>query len=111
MSKELLKRLPKGVADAINIFIRNVTREVGEVKVYLFGSYARGDWIEDSDIDLIVVSSRFRGTPLNDRLVMLRKLAPDTHAFEILAYTPEEFEKAKHSVVIEDAMEYWVELV
>jgi len=42
---------------------------------------------------------------------MLRKLAPDTHAFEILAYMPEEFEEVKHSVVIEDAMEYWIELI
>ena len=111
MSVELLKRLLKGVTDAVNTFMRNVVREIGEAKVYLFGSYARGDWVEDSDIDLIVVSSRFRGTPLHDRMVMLRKLAPDTRAFEILAYTPEEFDEVKHSVVIGDAMEYWIELI
>ena len=39
---ELLKRLLKGVTDAVNTFMRNVVREIGEAKVYLFRSYARG---------------------------------------------------------------------
>ncbi|MEM1607258.1 MAG: nucleotidyltransferase domain-containing protein, partial [Candidatus Bathyarchaeia archaeon] len=54
--ERLSKELPKSVLDAIKIFLENLVREVGEAEVYLFGSYARGDWIEESDIDLIVIS-------------------------------------------------------
>jgi len=110
--ERLSKELPKSVLDAIKIFLENLVREVGEAEVYLFGSYARGDWIEESDIDLIVISPRFRGLRMYDRMSMLRKLAPDTHGFEILAYTPEEFEIVKRSsVIIKDASEYWIRLL
>ncbi|MBS7634941.1 nucleotidyltransferase domain-containing protein [Candidatus Bathyarchaeota archaeon] len=97
--------------DALKVFLENLLKEIGDAEVYIFGSYARGDWVEDSDIDLVVISSRFRGVNMCDRMSMLRKLAPDTYAFEILAYTPEEFEVIKHSVVIGDAMEYWIKLL
>ena len=111
MLENLLKNLPKDVVDAINFFLKNLVKELNDVEVYLFGSYARGDWIEDSDIDLAVVSPKFKDMPICDRLTMLRRLAPDTHAFEILAYTPKELEEAKYSVLIGDAMEYWIKLL
>jgi len=109
--ERLSRELPKSVLDAIKIFLENLVREVGEAEVYLFGSYARGDWIENSDIDLIVISSRFRGMRMHERMSVLRRIAPDTHAFEIFAYTPEEFEIMKHSVIIGDAMEYWIKIL
>lgn len=84
--------------------------KVGEAKVYLFGGYARGGWVKDSDVDLIVVSSRFKGMSRRERMSILRRMAPDTYAFEVLAYTPKEFEKRKHSTVIGDAIEYWVRI-
>ncbi len=111
MLENLLKSLPKSVIDALKVFLENLLKEVGDAEVYIFGSFARGDWVEDSDIDLVVISSRFRAMNMCDRMSMLRKLAPDTYAFEILAYTPEEFEAIKHSVVIGDAMEYWIKLL
>jgi len=109
--EKLSRKLPQSVVDAINIFLKNLVEKIGDAEVYLFGSYARGDWIEDSDIDLVVISPRFGDTPLCDRMVMLRRLAPDIHAFEIFAYTPEEFEEAKYSIIIGDAMEYWIKLL
>lgn len=40
--------------------LRRLAGELGAV-VYLFGSYARGDFLLDSDVDIVVVSSRFEG--------------------------------------------------
>ena len=43
------------------------------LKVVLFGSYARGDWVEDpvgryfSDYDLLVIDARSRGVHVVDR--------------------------------------------
>lgn len=111
MLENLLEGLPKSVIEVLKAFLARLVKEIGDAEVYLFGSYARGDWLEDSDIDLIIISSRFRGMRMCDRMSMLRKLAPDTYAFEILAYTPEELEVIKHSVIVGDAMEYWIKLL
>ena len=43
--------------------LRRVKKEFC-AEVYLFGSYARGTHIVDSDIDIIVVSEEFRGQTL-----------------------------------------------
>jgi len=81
------------------------------VEAYLFGSYARGDRLSDSDIDLIVVSDGFKGLDLGRRHTLTRKLLPPGRGFEILTYTPEEFEEAKRrSIVIQDAAEYWIKI-
>ncbi|MCM1328914.1 MAG: nucleotidyltransferase domain-containing protein [Ruminococcus sp.] len=41
--------------------IRPIAENYNIDKVYLFGSYARGEAAEESDIDLIVSGSRLRG--------------------------------------------------
>jgi len=48
----------KNERDAIEAAIRMLKREFPIVKVILFGSKARGDHDEHSDIDLLVVASR-----------------------------------------------------
>ena len=41
----------------------------------------------------------------------MRKLLPHDRGFEILTYTPEEFEEAKRrSIVVQDAAEYWIRI-
>lgn len=65
-----------------------------DAEVYLFGSYARGNWLEDSDVDIVVVSKGFEGESLPRRVGEVRKLAPEDLAFEILPYTPEELREA-----------------
>lgn len=76
--------------------------------MYLFGSFAKGDWLEDSDIDIIVVSEKFEGKPMPERVNAIRKLASDNLAFEILAYTPKELEEAiTKSTIVQEASTYW----
>lgn len=77
--------------------------------VFLFGSYARGDVREDSDVDLIVLSKDFEQTPFMERMILLSRLrrkAPKTLevAMDIFGYTPEEFEELdKESVIMRQA--------
>ncbi len=54
----------------------------------LVGSYARGDFNLWTDVDVILVSDTFKGSPL-DRLRML-----DTPpAYQVVPLTPEEFKR------------------
>lgn len=47
--------------DSIRILIQPVARKYGLEKVYVFGSYARGEASPDSDIDLSIEGGSFKG--------------------------------------------------
>jgi len=62
-------------------------------KYYLFGSHARGTADENSDIDLIVISSDFSQMPDWERWEILGKaVAKIMEPIEPLAFTPKEIE-------------------
>ncbi|WP_158298245.1 nucleotidyltransferase domain-containing protein [Aeropyrum pernix] len=65
---------------------------LGDVTVILFGSYARGDFNRWSDIDIIVVSPRFRGVRILDRYDMVSGAVEE--GVEAILMTPEEFREA-----------------
>jgi len=73
-------------------FIRKVSKYLKVEKAILFGSRVRDEWLEDSDIDLIVVSP-VNGIHFTDRAILLYRLWNDNYPLEVLCYTPEEFKK------------------
>jgi len=85
------------------------------------------DWILEAESDLerakrsfnwrdysmtcFFVSNCFERVDFWERYPMLRKLASEKRAFEIIAYTPRELLKAlEKSIVVKDASTYWVEI-
>jgi len=50
--------------DEIRAIVNKRAKEYGAERVYLFGSYARGDADETSDIDLRIDKGRIRGLEL-----------------------------------------------
>ncbi|ABL79081.1 DNA polymerase, beta domain protein region [Thermofilum pendens Hrk 5] len=60
----------------------------GSVTAVLVGSYARGDFNEWSDVDVVLVSGEFKGGPL-ERLKAI-EVPP---GYEVIPLTPEEFER------------------
>jgi len=78
-----------------------------EADVYLCGSYARGDWLKDSDIDLIVISKIFAGLDIGARFALVKRLMDPGLSLDVLAYTPNEFERARsRSTILEDMLNY-----
>lgn len=82
--------------------IRHVARSMAIAthaeRVILFGSYARGDATEESDVDLMIIAEsdlpRFKRS--RDLYKLLR---PHPFAMDIVVFTPEEFEKGKKTDV------------
>ena len=62
----------------------------GPVTAILVGSYARGDFNAWSDVDIVLVSPRFRGLRVLDRLAAID--APP--GYEAIPWTPEEYAEA-----------------
>lgn len=90
---------------AIRRIIRTYLKVIAEnnikvEKAYLFGSYARGTYREDSDIDIAIVSKDFSG----DRFVDRRRVVPlrrkIDRRLEPIPYLPENF-KENDPLVIE----------
>jgi predicted nucleotidyltransferase len=109
--RELKRQLPVDVVVDIEEFTERVREMCPDAKVYLYGSFAKGTWLRDSDVDLVVVSKCFENTEFSARYPVLRKFASDKRSFEILAYTPEELRKAlEKSIVVKDASTYWIEV-
>ncbi len=80
-------------------------------EAYLFGSYARGDWLKESDLDLIVVSTDFRNMKFTERLDLVNEIAwrlRITPPLEVIPLTPEELRR--ENVIISDAKKYWVKI-
>ncbi len=67
-------------------------------QVILFGSYARGEATERSDVDLLVVAET--DLPRHKRAVGLYKqFRPYPFGMDIVVYTPQEIEEGKKSAL------------
>ena len=103
--------IPKRIKVALKRFLIKLKKVDQECEVYLFGSYARGDWLAESDVDLVIISPTFEGLEIGERYLKVRNLLPTWLSAELLLYTPAEFQEArKTSTVIKDAMKHWVKL-
>jgi HEPN domain-containing protein/predicted nucleotidyltransferase len=74
-------------------------------KILLFGSYARGEQDDFSDLDIVVIKEteeRFL-----DRLARICELVPEAGAMDVLVYTPDEFAgmQAQGRVFIQQVVE------
>ena len=95
-TRQTIKRIVVHCKQILKTFGINVQ------KVILFGSYARGNPGEYSDIDLVVISKDFKNYNLRERLELLGLAAGKVfEPIEALGYTPEEMvkEKKAHSFV------------
>jgi len=71
---------------------------INSQKIILYGSYAKGNPREDSDIDLIVISDDFKDMNLRERLEILGIAAGRVfEPIEALGYTPKEIKQKKET--------------
>jgi predicted nucleotidyltransferase len=72
-------------------------------KIILFGSYATGQYREDSDIDLVVISRDFNNKTYWQRIDLLSEAIYDIfEPIEATAFTPDEW-NSKESIITDFA--------
>ena len=84
---------PAALIAQLRRFRRKVAGRYAIERLILFGSQARGTARRDGDVDLIVVSRRFRRKNPIDRAALLRLEWDLERPVDFLCYTPEEFEE------------------
>jgi len=80
--------------------VDHIKKKFEPEKVILFGSGARGDYLKDSDYDLMLVSRRFKRDDFRERIVKLYELVDEPISIDVLCYTPEGFEEQLKTVCI-----------
>lgn len=91
--------------------IGDFKRKIGAERIILFGSYARGDFDEDSDVDLLLVSKKFRKKDFHRRFEGLWLKWDLDLPVDFIPYTPEEFEKLKRRVsIVSEALREGIEI-
>ena len=76
-------------------FKGRITPTIHVDKMFLFGSRANNKGREESDFDILVVSSDFVGVPWYKRSVQLYLLWEEDFPLELLCYTPIEVQEAR----------------
>lgn len=77
--------------DKISKFVEKITSHINIKKIYLFGSVARNDFNEGSDIDLAIIGDfKERFLDRADRILEMTELP-----IEPLCYTEQEFEEMR----------------
>ncbi|MDJ0271694.1 MAG: nucleotidyltransferase domain-containing protein [Aigarchaeota archaeon] len=84
----------KAATEAAAEAVKLVEMIVGSVSAALIGSYARGDFNQWSDVDLLVVSPGFAPNPL-DRFEQVAEVLKKFPSLEIIPWTLREFERQK----------------
>jgi uncharacterized protein len=86
-------------------YLQRLARSITVNKAILTGSWATGSYLEDSDVDLIIVSDDFSKMPIADRLSYLQKKWNSRIPLEAFGYTIDEFRKLKRtSTFVKDAV-------
>ena len=82
----------------IEDFVRRIAREFSPQRVLLFGSYARGNPSDDSDVDLLVVMQTQKRTM--QQALEIRQRIPRKFALDLLVRTPSDL---AHRVKMKDS--------
>lgn len=87
--------------EVIAEMVERIVQEVQPEQIYLFGSRARGEAREDSDVDLLVVEREDFG-PQRSRLREIQRISRALYSFriptDILLYSADEYLEWKGSI-------------
>lgn len=88
-------------------FVTKVKKDYPDVKIFLFGSRARDDYLKDSDYDLFIISDVFEKDKFVYRMIKMQDYWSLPQMLEALCYTKKEFEKMKSGInIVSHSLKY-----
>jgi len=91
-------------SSVINLIKKYIVRlkenNISVEKVFLFGSYIKGTPREDSDIDIAVISSAFKGDRYSDRRFIIPFRRGIDSRIDPIPFTPEDY--AEGGILIDE---------
>jgi len=74
----------------LNLIVKRLVKAAQPTKIIMFGSHARGDADEGSDLDLLVIKHEV-GNRVEEMVRLRRAVGAVDFGVDILVYTPDEF--------------------
>ncbi len=97
MDKRAVLKIISAFRDALE------SKGIKAEKIILFGSYATGQYREDSDIDIVVISRDFQNKSYWERIDILSEAIYDIfEPIEATAFTPQEWQ-SRESIIVDFA--------
>lgn len=96
----------KYISDFLNKYLDSIKIAYEPKGLWFFGSRASGSAREESDLDLVLVSDKFKGRKFIYRLGDFLKTYDFPKHIDALCYTPDEFEKKRKEIgIVREAVE------
>jgi len=81
-------------------FLVTLNDDIKIEKIFLFGSRAEGNFNENSDVDLIIISPDFENMNFFERVSKMYDYWEIDLPVDFLCYTPKEFNRLKKGITI-----------
>lgn len=88
--RTIFERVQREIEEELAVWVPRIVAEMRPEKIILFGSAARGEAAEDSDIDLVVIADTEMG--FFDRIGKALGLYGGKREAQVLVYTPAEWQ-------------------
>lgn len=101
----------KSIIRTLKEFKLRTNKEFSIQKMFLFGSWAEGNTHRWSDIDLMIVSNKFKKLNFRKRATKMYNYWNLDYPVDFLCYTPKEFNKLKKQItIVREAVETGIEI-
>ncbi len=87
-----MAKVPRKIINVVEEFVRDLSKEITVDKAVIFGSYIKGEYNEESDIDVAIFSDFFEGKSRPNAItyLLLKSISYDIN-IEPLAFTTKEY--------------------
>ena len=101
----------KSIIKILREFKSETNKDLPIRKMFLFGSRAKGNSHKWSDVDLVIVSDKFKKLRFRERATKMYDYWDIDYPVDFLCYTPEEFNKLKKEVtIVREAVKNGIEI-
>ncbi len=107
-----MAEIPDNIKKNIYDYINGLSKKIHIVSAFLFGSYAKGNWNKDSDIDIAVFSEFFSDVDRTEAIAFLLDSAlPYRMDIQPLAFDDKDFKNYHENPFINEILATGIKIV
>jgi predicted nucleotidyltransferase len=104
-----MARIPNEIIDVVRIFRRNIESLLSVKRVFIFGSFAKGNFTEHSDIDVCVIAGNVDNNFLAELKIVPTILMSDVR-IEPVVFSEEEYLEVDTFGLLKEVKENGIEI-